>query len=78
MPVFEKVNKAEKILDWTWAASKLLCSHPIDARTLTGVCQAASIFARVRNPKNLLLQIDPPTIVGCSLWYPIATSTMKP
>ena len=33
---------------------------------------------RVRNPKNQLLQIDPPTIVGCSLWYPIARSTMKP
>ena len=35
-------------------------------------------LARVRNPKNQLLQIDPPTIVGCSLWYPIARSTMKP
>ena len=33
---------------------------------------------RVRNPKHQLLQIDPPTIVGCSLWYPIARSTMKP
>ena len=33
---------------------------------------------RVRNPKNQLLQIEPPTIVGCSLWYPIARSTMKP
>ena len=35
-------------------------------------------IARVRNPKNQLLQIDPPTIVGCSLWYPIARSTMAP
>ena len=35
-------------------------------------------YGRVRNPKNQLLQIDPPTIVGCSLWYPIARSTMKP
>ena len=33
---------------------------------------------RVRNPKNQFSQIDPPTIVGCSLWYPIARSTMKP
>ena len=24
-------------------------------------------LARVRNPKNQLLQINPPTIVGCSL-----------
>ena len=35
-------------------------------------------IARVRSPKNQLLQIDPPTIVGCSLWYPIARSTMTP
>ena len=33
---------------------------------------------RVRNPKNRLLQVNPPTIVGCSVLYPIARSTMKP
>ena len=37
-----------------------------------------TLKGRVRNPKNQLLQIDPPTIVGCSLWYLIARSTMKP
>jgi len=35
-------------------------------------------YLRVRNPKNQLLPIDSPTIVGCSWWYPIARSTMKP
>ena len=44
-------------------------SRPIHFRLCKG---------RVRNPKNQLLQIEPPTIVGCSLWYPIARSTMKP
>ena len=38
----------------------------------------ANCLDRVRNPKNQVLQIEPPTIVGCSLWYPIARSTMKP
>ena len=42
----------------------------------TVVCHAAQ--DRVRNLKNHLLQIDLPTIMGCSLWYPIARSTMKP
>ena len=37
-----------------------------------------ALIGRVRNPKNQPLQIEPPTIVGCSLWYPIARSTMKP
>jgi len=33
---------------------------------------------RVHNLKNQLLQIDSPTIVEWSWWYPIARSTMKP
>jgi len=38
---------------------------------------SAATLARVRNPKNQLLQIDSSTIVGFSL-YPIVRSTMKP
>ena len=34
-------------------------------RKITPICCHA--YSRVRNPKNQLLQIDPPTIVGCSL-----------
>ena len=34
-------------------------------------------FYRVRNPKNQLSQINSLTIVGCSLEYPVAKSTMK-
>ena len=37
-------------------------------------CGSQKGYGRVRNLKNQLLQIDPPTVVRCSLYYPIARS----
>ena len=50
----------------------------LDNKQLYLILCYTKLIGRVRNPKNQLLQIDPPNIVGCSLWYPIARSTMKP
>ena len=54
------------------------CIQSLDTNNNRNHNQYEISLARVRNPKNQLLQIDPPTIVGCSLQYPIARSTMKP
>ena len=40
--------------------------HPISACMPKGLT-CIMLYTRVRNPKNQLLQINPPTIVGCSL-----------
>ena len=69
-------NVINPVVSWPWLAS---CSSlRIQCKTHETDFSAVNITGRVRNLKNQLLQIDPPTIVECSLWYPIARSTMKP
>ena len=57
-----------------------ICIWPLGRLRTTETSFGAEIttVGRVRNPKIQLLQIDLPTIVGCSLWYPIARYTTKP
>ena len=38
-----------------------------NSQAVKKVCGPEKGYGRVRNPKNQLLQINPPTIVGCSL-----------